>query len=78
MTVAIDRHGALLRRGAPLPAFDALRPFPVAGRLRRAAEVVGDLLAIVAIAFCFPLVILAIGMPIVLFARLLLWILALL
>jgi hypothetical protein len=37
-------------------------------------SVTGDLLTFVAIVFCFPLVILAIGIPIALVLQLLLWI----
>ena len=44
------------------------------GLLRRAAVVAGDLMGLVAIAFCIPFVILAITTPIALFLRLLLWI----
>ena len=44
------------------------------GPLRRAAEVAGDLMGVVAVVFCIPLVILAIGTPIALFLQLLLWI----
>lgn len=44
------------------------------GPFRRAAVVVGDVLGAVAIVLCLPLVILAIGMPIALCVRLLLWI----
>lgn len=46
----------------------------VSGCLRRAAAVVGELLALVGIVLCIPFVILAIGMPIALCVRLLLWI----
>jgi hypothetical protein len=46
----------------------------VPGSLRRAAGVIGELLALVAIVFCFPVVILAIGIPVALFVRLLLWV----
>ncbi|HXW06847.1 MAG TPA: hypothetical protein VD833_16555 [Vicinamibacterales bacterium] len=46
----------------------------VPGPFRRAAVVVGDLLGAVAIVLCIPFVILAIGIPIALFVRLLLWI----
>ena len=41
--------------------------------LRRAAGVVGDLLALIGIVLCFPFVILAVGIPIALCVRLLLW-----
>jgi hypothetical protein len=46
----------------------------VPGSLRRAAGVIGELFALVAIVFCFPVVILAIGIPIALCVRLLLWV----
>jgi len=46
----------------------------VTARLRLVGSVAGDLLMLVAIVFCFPLVILAIGIPIALFVQLLLWI----
>ena len=42
--------------------------------LRRAAVIVGDLLGAMAIILCIPFVILAIGIPVVLCVRLLLWI----
>ena len=46
----------------------------VPGSLRRAAGVIGELLVLVAIVFSFPVVILAIGIPVALFVRLLLWV----
>jgi hypothetical protein len=46
----------------------------VPGALRRASAVMGDLLALAGIVFCFPFVILGIGIPIALCVRLLLWI----
>ena len=46
----------------------------VPARLRRVVLVIGDLLMLVGIVFCFPLVILAIGLPIALVLQLLLWI----
>lgn len=49
-------------------------PFEVPGWLRRAAAGVGELLAAVGIVLCIPFVILAIGTPIALLVRLLLWI----
>jgi hypothetical protein len=54
-----------------------LNPAPVLvvpGPFRRAAAVVGDLLAAAGIVFCTPFVILGIGIPIALCVRLLLWI----
>ena len=58
--------------------FNRAPPLVVRGPLRRAAVVVGDLLGLVAIVLCFPFVILAIGTPIALCLRLLLWIVGLL
>ena len=49
-------------------------PLIVPGLLRRAALVVGDLLAAVGTVLCVPFVILAIGTPIALSVRFLLWI----
>jgi hypothetical protein len=46
--------------------------------LRRAAGLVGELLALAGIVLCFPLAILAVGIPIALCVRLLLWIVKLL
>ena len=40
----------------------------------RASGVVGDVLGTLAVVLCVPLVILALGLPIALFVRLLLWI----
>jgi hypothetical protein len=48
------------------------------GQLPHAAAVVGDLLGIVGIVFCIPFVILGVGIPIALGARLLLWIVGML
>jgi len=59
--------GGLATPISPVP------PLAVPGWLRRAAGVVGELLTLVSIVFCMPLAILAIGIPIVLCARLLLW-----
>jgi len=49
-------------------------PLDVPRWLRRAAAVVGELLALLGLVLCIPFVILAIGMPIALLVRLLLWI----
>jgi len=43
-------------------------------RLRRATGITGDVLAGTALVFCIPFVILAVGTPIVLGVRFLLWI----
>jgi hypothetical protein len=65
---------ATLTRAALATTFNQARPLVVPGPFRRAAVVVGDLLAAVAIVLCIPFVILAIGIPIALCVRLLLWI----
>lgn len=67
-----------LENGAPTRAastttFNQARPLFVPGPLRRAAAVVGDLTGAVVIVLCIPFVILAIGTPIALSLRLLLW-----
>jgi len=54
--------------------FNEARPLVVPGRLRRGAVMLGDLLALGGIVFCIPFVILAVGIPIALCVRLLLWI----
>ena len=53
-------------------------PPPAPGLLRRAAMAGGELLAALAIVLCIPVVILAIGIPIALCVRLLVWIAGLL
>jgi hypothetical protein len=65
---------ATLTRTALATTFNEARPLVVPGRLWRADVVVGDLLGAVAIVLCIPFVILAIGIPIALCVRLLLWI----
>ena len=75
MTVATGRREeTALTRAAIANAFDQAPARTVSGPFRRAAVVVGDLLGAVAIVLCIPFVILAIGTPIALFVRLLLWI----
>jgi len=75
MTFATGRlEEAPLTRAALATTFDQARALIVPGPFRRAAVVVGDLLGAVAIVLCIPFVILAIGIPIALGARLLLWI----
>ncbi|HEU4891239.1 MAG TPA: hypothetical protein VFT47_06790 [Vicinamibacterales bacterium] len=73
MTFATDRLEATLARTTLATTFEHARRRPDPGSLRRAAAVVGDLLAAVAIVLCIPFVILAIGIPIALCLRLLLW-----
>ena len=74
MTVATGRLDGAALTGAALPGtFNETRPLFVPGPLRRAAVFAGDLLGAVAIVLCIPFVILAIGTPIALCLRLLLW-----
>jgi hypothetical protein len=63
-----------MARAAPATTLNAAWPLIVSGRLWRATVVVGDLLGAVAIVLCIPFVMLAIGIPIVLCVRLLMWI----
>ena len=75
MTLATGQLGdATLTRTTLATTFDEVRALSVPDALRRAAVVVGDLLGAVAIVLCIPFVILAIGIPIALCVRLLLWI----
>ena len=75
MTLAAARlEEAALTRAALPTTFDEAPALTVPGPLRRAAVVVGDLLGAVAIVLSIPVVILAIGIPIALCVRLLLWI----
>jgi hypothetical protein len=64
---------ATLTRSPFATAVDRARPLIVPGLLRRAALVIGDLLGAVGIVLCIPFVILAIGIPIALCVRFLLW-----
>lgn len=63
-----------MTKAALATAVTAPRPPIVPGRLGRATDAVGDLLGAVAIVLCIPIVILAIGTPIALCVRLLLWV----
>ena len=54
--------------------FNEAAPLFVARPLRRAAVLVGDLMGAVAVVLCVPFVILAVGTPIALCVRLLLWV----
>ena len=72
MNSAVE-EGTLTRAALATP-FNQARPLVVPGPLRRTAAVIGDLFAALGVVLCIPLVILAIGMPIVLSVRLLLWI----
>ena len=78
MTFATGRlEDAALTRAALATTFTQARPPVVQGPLRRAVVAVGDLLEAVAIVLCIPFVILAIGIPIAWFVRLLLWVVGL-
>ena len=75
MTFATNRlEEPTLTRAALAPTFNQARLLVVPDPLRRAAEVIGQLFAAVGIILCIPFVILAIGIPIALCVRLLLWI----
>jgi hypothetical protein len=65
---------ARLARTAPGTGFIQSSRLVVPGRLRRAVVLAGDLMGTVAVALCVPFVILAIGTPIALLLRLLLWV----
>jgi len=75
MTLATGRlEEATLTTAALATTFGDPRPPVVPGRLWRAAVILGDLLAAGAIVLGIPLAILAIGIPIALCVRLLLWV----
>jgi hypothetical protein len=74
MTSATGRlEGAVLPRAALAATFNEAAPLFLARPLRHAAVLVGDLMGAVAVVLCVPFVILAVGTPIVLCVRLLLW-----
>ena len=74
MTLVTARlEDAPLPRAALGTTLSQAGPLAVPGRLWRSDVVVGDVLAAVALVLCIPFVILAIGIPIALFVRLLLW-----
>ena len=74
MTVATTRlEEGTVTRVALRTTFNEARPLVVPGRLWRGAVAVGDVLAAVALVLSIPFVILAIGIPIALIVRLLLW-----
>ena len=75
VTLGAARLGeATLTSAALAPTLDAARARTVPGPFRRAAVVGGDVLGTMAIVLCVPFVILAIGIPIALCVRLLVWI----
>ena len=67
-------EGAVLPRAALAAPFNEAPPLFLARPLRRAAVLVGDLMGAVAVVLCVPFVILAVGTPIALCVRLLLWV----
>ena len=73
MTFATDGLEATLAKTTLATTF-VHAPLANAGALRRVAAVGGDLLAALAVVLSLPFVILAIGIPIALCVRLLLWI----
>ena len=75
MTFATGRlEEPMLTRAGLAATFNEAGPLLVPGRLWRGAVGVGDLFGAMAIVICIPVVILAIGIPIALCVRLLLWI----
>ena len=67
------REAALTRPVLPIRV-DSATGIAVPGPFQRAGELAGDLLTMAGIVLCIPFVILAIGTPIALCVRLLLWI----
>jgi hypothetical protein len=67
-----------LTRAALATTLDYASPLVAPGLVRRVAMVIGDVLSAVALVLCIPFVILAIGIPIALCARFLLWIVGML
>ena len=75
MTFATRRlEQTALSSAALAGTVDEARPLVRFGGLSRTAGVLGDLLGAIAIVLCVPFVILAVGIPLVLGVRLLLWI----
>ena len=67
-----------LTRAALATTFDYASPLVVPGLVRRVAMVIGNVLSALAIVLGTPFVILAIGIPIALCVRFLLWIVGML
>jgi hypothetical protein len=75
MTSATGRlEGAVLPRAASAATFNEAAPLFLARPLRHAAVLVGDLMGAVAVVLCASFVIVAVGTPIALCVRLLLWV----
>jgi hypothetical protein len=67
-------EGAVLPRAALAATWNEAPPLFLARPLRHAAVLAGDLMGAVAVVLCVPFVILAVGTPIALCVRLLLWV----
>jgi hypothetical protein len=75
VTLAMTRLRALPLTGTPLTTTRSRASLlEIPGFIRRASALVGEALTLVAIVLCVPFVILAIGLPIALLVRLLLWV----
>jgi hypothetical protein len=77
VTVAAERMDAAAGSRAGLAPAKS-RPLFVPGRLRRATAAAQDLLGAVALVLSVPFVILAVGIPVALCVRLLVWIVGML
>ena len=74
MTIATQRlEETTLTRALLVTTSNQVWPLVARGPLRRAAALIGELFGAVAIVLCVPLARLAVGMPIALGVRLLLW-----
>jgi hypothetical protein len=76
-TGRLDTSSAPLAAMTSAPLIATLSPVPrlgLSGSLRRTVSVIGESLVLVGIVCCIPFVILAIGTPIALVVRLLLWV----
>jgi hypothetical protein len=78
VTLAAERLDAIALTRALVTTSSQVWPLVARGPWRRAAAVIGELFAAVGVVLCIPLAILAVGIPIVLGVRLLLWIVGLL
>jgi hypothetical protein len=74
VTIAAERlAAATLTRAVHVTSSSEVWPLLARGPWRRAGVVIGDLFIAVSMVLCIPLGILAVGMPIALGVRLLLW-----
>ena len=65
---------ATITRAPYATAVDHARPLIVPGLLSRSAMAIGDLVVAMGVVLCIPFVILALGIPLALCVRFLLWI----